>query len=42
MNYRRGDAAPLSAIELVGLDVPFTKVEDNNEVQQEETTESTE
>jgi|TARA_B100000131_G_scaffold70443_1_gene66845 large subunit ribosomal protein L17 len=28
LSYRRGDAAPLSAIELVGLDVPFKPVED--------------
>tara|TARA_B100000242_G_scaffold79033_1_gene52068 strand:- start:1082 stop:1507 length:426 start_codon:yes stop_codon:yes gene_type:complete len=27
LSYRRGDSAPLSAIELVGLDVPFKEVE---------------
>ena len=27
LSYRRGDSAPLSAIELVGLDVPFREVE---------------
>ena len=27
LSYRRGGTAPLSAIELVGLDVPFKEVE---------------
>ncbi len=33
LNYRKGDAAPVSSIELVGLDVPFKPKDDGkNEV----------
>ena len=37
LNYRKGDAAPVSSIELVGLDVPF-KPKDDSEDQDDKTT----
>jgi len=37
LNHRRGDAAPISAIELVDLDVPF-KIDDTVETKSEDIT----
>lgn len=37
LNHRRGDAAPISAIELVDLDVPF-KIDDSVETKSEDIT----
>lgn len=37
LNHRRGDAAPISAIELVDLDVPF-KIDDSVETKSEDKT----
>ena len=31
LNYRKGDAAPVSSIELVGLDVPFKPKDDSKD-----------
>ena len=31
LNYRKGDAAPVSSIELVGLDVPFKPKDDSED-----------
>ncbi len=31
LNYRKGDAAPVSSIELVGLDVPFKPKDDGQD-----------
>ena len=36
LNYRKGDAAPVSSIELVGLDVPF-KPKDDSEYEVDKT-----